>query len=137
VSRPHRLLIRLPVSRDPKGSALPGSKSTPQGWVFLDVLVGLLILSIIGLTLGAGAAWHQRALGHLADTRAASRLAESALTSLQAGQHLSTSGVHYHALAGKQQISGMSWIEVSATFNGRSATLVGLVPSQSVAGGGS
>jgi hypothetical protein len=56
---------------------------------------------------------------------------------LQAGQHPSTGDVHYHSLPQTQQITGMTWIEVSATVNGRSATLVGLVPAQSLPGAGS
>jgi hypothetical protein len=97
-----------------------------------------MIVSIIGLTLGAGATWHNRALAHLADARAASRLAESALTSLQSNQHPTNAPtVHYHQIAQASDFPGMTWVEVNATVNGRSASLIGLVPTQSLAGGGS
>jgi Tfp pilus assembly protein PilX len=107
-----------------------------RGWVFLDVLVGLMILGIIGLTLGAGAAWHQRALAHLSDMRAASRVAESALISMQAREQFDRSKVVCREVAGAQNPAGMSWVEVSAKVNGRSASLVGLVPKESLSAGG-
>jgi Tfp pilus assembly protein PilX len=107
------------------------------GWVLLDILMGMLIISVIGVTLGAGAAWHKRALSRLSDSRAALRVAESALTSLQAGQHVTASTVEFHPIAQGSDVRGMTWVQVSATINGRSAPLVGLVPSQSLSGGGS
>jgi hypothetical protein len=106
-------------------------------WVFLDILIGILLISIIGVALSTGATWHNRALSHLADSRAATRLAESALISLQFGQHPTDKTIHLVPLRQPTEIPGTTWLEVTATINGRSASLTGLVPTQSLSGAGS
>ena len=57
-----------------------------RGFVFIDVLMGMIIVSILGAILGGAAAMHQRSLKHLDATHCASHLAESALLSMQSGQ---------------------------------------------------
>ncbi len=111
-----------------------------RGWVLLEVLMGMIIVSILGAILGGGAAMHQRGLKHLADTRAASRLAESALLSMQSGQtpHAASPGAPGPAVRelSPADVAGMSWVEVRATVHGRAASLVGLVPRNAIPPGG-
>jgi hypothetical protein len=104
------------------------AKNHPAGWVFLDVLSGLLIVALLAATLGAAAAARERALHHLADTRAAMRAAESALISLQSGDTRPAEGVAIRRLPDVSPNPLSEWVQVRATVNGREAQLVGLVP---------
>ena len=106
-----------------------------RGWVFVDVVMGLILLGLIGTMLAAAATWHYRLLQHLADSRAATRAAESALVSMQAGEPVGQGKFAVHALPTASDSPGMQWVEVSATVDGRSASLVGLVPAKAVHGG--
>ncbi|HEX4055649.1 MAG TPA: type II secretion system protein [Tepidisphaeraceae bacterium] len=105
-----------------------------RGFVFIDVLMGMIIVSILGAILGGAAAMHQRSLKHLDATRAASHLAESALLSMQSGQPpraAEKKSLAIHELS-SADVPGMSWVEVRATVHGRSASLVGLVPRNTI-----
>ena len=116
-----------------------------NGWVFLDVVMGIILVSFIAAILGAAADFHQRALRHLADSRAAVRLAESALLSMQSGQTPPSYGdasLTFHRLSGSSDSPGKTWVRVEAAVGGRRASLVGLVPQNAVptersSGGGS
>lgn len=103
-----------------------------RGWVFIDVVMGVILVGMIAGMLGAAAGWHYRALKHLADTRAATRLAESTLISLQTGQPVAAADSKCRELSAATDLPGMTWVEVSATVDGRSASLVGLVPNNSL-----
>jgi len=117
-----------------------------RGWVFLEVLMAIMIVAILVAILGLAVASHQRGLKHLADSRSATRLAESALISLQSGQSPSipadaegkpsTSNLAFHELSVSPDFPGQVWIEVHAAVNGRQASLVGLVPRNSLPHGG-
>jgi len=110
-----------------------------RGWVFLEVLMAIVIVAILTAILGLAVVSHQRGLKHLADSRSATRLAESALISLQSGQSPSIpagSNLAVHELPVSPDIPGNVWIEVDATVNGRQASLVGLVPRNSLPRGG-
>jgi type II secretory pathway pseudopilin PulG len=117
-----------------------------RGWVFLDVVMGIMIVAILAAILGFAAATHQRGLKHLADSRSATRLAESALISMQSGQSPSipanvegkpsTSNLAFHELPASPDVPGNVWIELDAAVNGRQASLVGLVPRNSLPHGG-
>jgi type II secretory pathway pseudopilin PulG len=110
-----------------------------RGWVFLDVVMAIMIVAILAAILGFAAASHQRGLKHLADSRSATRLAESALISMQSGQSPSipaNSNLAFHELPVSPEFPGKVWIEVDAAVNGRQASLVGLVPRNSLPHGG-
>jgi type II secretory pathway pseudopilin PulG len=108
-----------------------------RGWVFLDVLVGMMIVAVLGAMIGAAGAAHQRALKHLDDARAATHLAESALLSMQSGQKpVAGSELAVRELPSPADLAGMSWVEVRASVHGKSASLVGLVPRDAVPTGG-
>ena len=98
-----------------------------RGWVFLDVLSGLVIVAILAGTLGAAVASRERALHHLADVRAAQRLAESALISLQSGQTAPAEGISIRDLPDASPNLQSKWVQVTATVNGRQAQIIGLV----------
>jgi len=105
-----------------------------------------MIVAILTAILGLAVASHQRGLKHLADSRSATRQAESALISMQSGQSPSipadvegkpsTSNLAFHELPVSPELSSNVWIEVDATVNGRPASLVGLVPRNSLPHGG-
>lgn len=111
-----------------------------RGWVFIDVVMAMILISLIAAMLGAAANWHQRALRHLADSRSATRLAESAILSMQSGQtpsRGSDAALTIHKLSDSSDIPGNAWVEVDATVGNRRASLVGLVPQNTLPGGGS
>jgi hypothetical protein len=106
-----------------------------RGWVFVDVVMGLILVGLTGTMLAAAGTWHYRLLKHLADSRAATRAAESALISIQAGEPVDQGKFAVRQLPTASDALGMQWVEVSATVDGRSASLVGLVPASAVHGG--
>jgi len=109
-----------------------------RGWVFVDVLMGMILITLIAAMLAAAAGWQQRALRHLADARAATRTAESALLAMQSGRALApNAGVHVLRLLTVSNVPGEIWVQVDADQNGRAATLVGLVPQNALPAGGS
>ncbi len=59
---------------------------TRNGWVFMDIMMGMIIVALLATILGAAAAMNQRGLQHLNDSRAAARQAESALLTMQSNQ---------------------------------------------------
>ena len=100
-----------------------------QGWVFIDVLSAMIIVSILATILATGAAARQRVLLHLADTRSAQQTAEAAIISLQSGQPAGDR-VAVHNLSTASPIDGKIWVQVDATVNNRHAEIVGLVPKE-------
>jgi type II secretory pathway pseudopilin PulG len=111
-----------------------------RGWVFIDVVMAIILVSIIAAMLSAAADWHQRALRHLTDSRSATRLAESAISSMQSGQTPSQggdSGLTFHKLSASSDFPGKTWVQVEATVGNRRASLIGLVPQNALPGGGS
>jgi hypothetical protein len=111
-----------------------------RGWVFIDVVMAMILVSLIAAMLGLAADWHQRALRHLADSRSATRLAESAILSMQSGQAPSPSGdaaLTVRKLSDSSDVPGKTWVEVDATVGNRRASLIGLVPQNTLPGGGS
>jgi hypothetical protein len=111
-----------------------------RGWVFMDVLVATMLVGILAIILSKAIGAHQSGINHLADTRAASRLAESAMSSMQSGEAPMAGDANQSIAIRKDSpaagITGMSWVEVDAGVDGRHASLVGLVPLDSIPGGG-
>jgi hypothetical protein len=97
--------------------------------------MAIMIVAILAALLSVADGSHQRALKHLADSRSATRLAESALISMQSGQSLSIPtdcDLAFRELSPSPGLPGQVWIEVDAAVNGRRASLVGLVPRNSL-----
>jgi type II secretory pathway pseudopilin PulG len=129
----------LPLSTWGGGNSPQRVTRAHRGWVFLDVLMAITIVAILTAILGLAVASHRRGLKHLADSRSATRLAESALISMQSGQSPSipaNSNLAFHELPVSPDLPGDVWIEVEASVNGRPASLVGLVPRNSLPHGG-
>ncbi|MGD0464046.1 MAG: type II secretion system protein [Tepidisphaeraceae bacterium] len=105
-----------------------------RGWVLLDVLMGMIIVAILGAILGGAAAMHQRGMLHLQDSRTANRLAESALLSMKSHQSptASSGGELFFQKLPDSQVPGMSWVEVRAAVHNRTASLIGLVPQDTI-----
>lgn len=104
-----------------------------DGWVFIDVVVGMTLVAMLGAMLGVAATMQQRSMKRLDDTRAAYRLAEAAMLSMSGGHPMAVgSSLSVRKMQDSPRVPGMDWIEIRATVNGSAARLVGLVP----AGGG-
>lgn len=112
-----------------------------RGWVFVDVVMAMILTSLVVAILSTAAGFHQRALRHLADLRAANRLAESALISLQSGEKIAGgTGVTVHRISEASGMPGKAWVEVDASVGDRRASLFGLAPENAAddsKGGGS
>jgi type II secretory pathway pseudopilin PulG len=97
----------------------------------MDAIVGLAILALLGVIVATELSWHARAAKRLSNVRAASQIAELALFDLQQGQQpptvQGTDQITVEQLGGGDQISHGAWVRVTATFDGQSAVLVGLV----------
>jgi Tfp pilus assembly protein PilX len=120
---------KLPVNNDRSAKL--------RGWVFIDVLMGMILVSLIAVMLDLAVGWHNRALAHLADTRAATRLAESTLFSLESGQAPTPSEkINIRKLESQTTIPGKSWVEVEVAVNNHRASLIGLAPQNAMPSGG-
>jgi hypothetical protein len=105
------------------------------GWVFIDVLTGIILVGALAIILTAGARRQERGIHRLADTRAAYRLAESTLISLQGGQSPTMpddSRLLIHELSPCAEKPGMSWAEVQTTINGQQAGVIGVIPKNAL-----
>ena len=105
------------------------------GYLILDVTIGLAILAIMLGMLVSTLGQQRRASRHLADTRAAVRLAERTLASWQTGAALTptrpTEGLsRWRLLDDPAPVDTHRWVEVTAEVRGRTARLVGLVPAE-------
>lgn len=104
------------------------------GFFTADIIVSLGILTLLGILLAGAQGRQNQAAKKLADTRSAGRMAERVLLDLQHHQSfappadvkLSIEKLNTSAPA------GWSWAQVDAKVRGRSATLWGLVPDESL-----
>jgi len=110
------------------------------GWILLEAITAVMLIGMMAVLLAVALRQRDRGVKALADARAASRAAESALTLMQSGAGQPA------VLAGEAKITvtelpqaadppGMEWVSVKAELAGRTAELVGLVPRQMVAMG--
>jgi type II secretory pathway pseudopilin PulG len=110
-----------------------------RGLFLVDVVVGLAILALVGVIFAVAVGRQNRAAQRLGDQREAVRLAEAALTSLQAGGGAAPSpppladvSVTVRALPDPPPSPGTRWAEARADVRGRTATLIGAVPAGAV-----
>jgi hypothetical protein len=105
-----------------------------RGFFVADIGIGLAIIGLVAVLLVTAVGRHNKAAARLADSRAAVRVAESVLISLQTGAEVpadaeatvrierspaaAAAGVHWE------------WASVTVTYRGRSAVLNGLVPAE-------
>ena len=98
----------------------------------LDVTIGLIIIALVGVILAMAVGRQQRGLQRLAESREATRLAESVLAQLQTGGPMPPAEARQAVsvqVSGEQAPAGKVWAEVSVDVNGRRASLWGPVPA--------
>src|SRR2546423_1357088 len=107
-------------------------RSRRRGLFAMDAMVGLALVVMLSMLLAVAATRRDRAQRKLADSRAAVRMAEQVLISLQSGQAGPTASptdaisilpVQSGVLNGE-----LRWVEVRVTHNGQTASLIGAVP---------
>jgi hypothetical protein len=102
------------------------------GFFLTDSVVGFLLIGVLGLVLVVGVTTAAKAHRRIADSAAATVAAEQAMALLRdrqpVPQTLGETAVQVRPATGGQAVSGHRWVEVTTTRNGRTATLVGLVP---------
>ena len=107
----------------------------------IDVIAGLLILVVLTATLATSLARQDRAAQKLADSRAATRLAEQPLPALQTGRAPPTpeegTAIDIVPLEPGDAAppAGRAWVRVTVTRNGRSSSLIGLTRADAAGGG--
>jgi len=116
------------------------TRSRQGGWVLFEAITAVLLIGMMAVLLAVAQRQRDRGLKALADARAASRAAESALTLMQsgAGRPAAQTGeakITVTELPQAADVPGMEWVSVQAELAGRTAELVGLVPRQVVAMG--
>jgi type II secretory pathway pseudopilin PulG len=110
-----------------------------RGWVLLDMITAMLMLSATAGILATGEYAENNALRRLSDLRAATRAAEAVMTQLQRGSPAAfmtppDMAIHMRVLPQSASSPQMDWVEVAATISKETATLTGMVPSSAVGG---
>ena len=107
-----------------------------RGFFSAEAIVALALLAFIMILLAVALGRQQKVLNRVADSRAALRIAEATLTAMQTHRIAPTaapaSAVRIIKLDTPCECSGYAWAKVQATVNGRSASLVGVVPASSI-----
>jgi hypothetical protein len=101
-----------------------------RGFMMLDALIGLMIVSAVGIILTTAIIKQNIAHQRLSGFRDANRLAERVLLNLQHHQTppaLPNTAFEVHVLP-EDAPAGFDWAMVEATVRGRRATLYGIVP---------
>jgi type II secretory pathway pseudopilin PulG len=105
-----------------------------RGFFIGEAMVGLGILAVAATVLVV-ATMRQTSASHvLINGRTATRAAEAALIRLQAHLPISTNpedNIQVRAMA-EQATEGHHWLQVSATVDGQTRVLVGLVPDDAI-----
>ncbi len=106
-----------------------------------DAVMALAIVLILLTVLTVAVSRQRRGSERLADSRAAIRLAEDAITAMQTGAPLPAApeGMTLHvrpttAQHGMEVPSGCAWVDVQVTYNGRSSSLSSLVRADAAKG---
>ena len=97
-----------------------------QAFLLADAMMGVAILATLITIFAAALGAQQRASRKLADSRAAWRAAEAALSELQVGHPAKRAEIH--PAAGGNAPAGFVWVEAVASRGNATARLVGLVP---------
>ena len=115
-------------------------KMPRRGLFLADVVIGLALLTVVAVLFTVAVGRQRRAGQRLADHREATRLAEAALTSLQAGRAAAPQPPATDAVVTVREVVDAApsspntrWAEARVEYHGRTVTLVGPVPAGSVA----
>lgn len=94
-----------------------------RGIFLTEAIIAMSVILILTAVVATSATQHRKGSDRLANTRAATRLAEQTLTALQAGQPAPTPGegsaIEIVPLEG-------NWVRVRTVVNGRQSELIGL-----------
>jgi type II secretory pathway pseudopilin PulG len=111
------------------------SRRPRRGIFLIDAIVGFLLIGVLGLTLVLAITTSSQARRRLDDSAAATVAAEQTLALLRDGQpapqDLNGAQIKVEAAPGGQEVKGAQWLQVTATRNGRSATLTAFLPKGS------
>ena len=128
---------RVVVERPGSAPAWSGRRRWRRRGIFLaDAMFGFAIIAVLGLVLVTAITQARRSQERLDEGAAATRIAQRAMSELQAGRvvpkQLGDADVTVGpaTAAGGAAIAGQAWVEVRVHYHGRSATLVGLTPSK-------
>ena len=109
------------------------SSLSRRGFAMADVVLGMSILAVLSAAFFISVHQQRRGSERLADTRGAAWDAEYALAVMQSGRQADgLQNVHVESISDADAPAGNIWVRVRAERNGRSATLVGLVPRDAV-----
>ena len=112
---------------------MKSTSAKTRAFMMADVLTGLAIVASLAIVLAVAVGRERAAEQKLADSRAAIRVAERAMLSLQRRQELpKIDGVALTVRKAARGIApaGYQWITIDSVVRGRHATLCGLAPSQ-------
>jgi hypothetical protein len=102
------------------------------GFFLMDTVTGLVVAGILGTLLAIAIARGGQAERRLADGAAATRIGQRALSALHEGKGVPTdfagATVAVKPVEGGAKVDGRAWVEVTVNYQGRRASLVGLVP---------
>jgi hypothetical protein len=123
---------RLVVERPFSAPAWQNIRRHRHGIFLADAMFGFAIIAVLGLVLVTGITQSRRSQERLDDGAAATRIAQRALSELQAGRvmpkEFADAEVTVAPATGGAAMAGQAWVAVSVKYHGRSATLVGLTP---------
>lgn len=115
-------------------------KHRRRAFIFADAVIGLTVIGIIAGLLAVAVNRQHAAMSRLANSRAASDLAQSAVSTLQQGRAFpGDPRIEVLVLAPPQEaggeaisnvIGGKRWVQVRATLNGHTEQLIALVPKE-------
>jgi len=107
-----------------------------RGFMLMDVIGGLILVATLATVLAIAMNRQNRAQQKLADSRAAVRIAERVLADLQTSGKTAADDddtrITIHRAEGAADARGLAWAEVRVAFRDQQASLVGLVPRQSL-----
>jgi len=107
-----------------------GRRRQRRGIFLADAMFGFAITAVLGLVLVAGITQARRSQARLDEGAAATRIAQRALGELQTGRvvpkQFADAEVTVAPATGGAAVAGQTWVTVSVTYHGRTATLVGL-----------
>jgi hypothetical protein len=126
---------RVVVERPGSAPAWSGRRRWRRRGIFLaDAMFGFAIIAVLGLVLVTGITQARRSQDRLDEGAAAARIAQRAMSELQAGRvvpkEFADADVTVGPATGGAAVAGQAWVEVRVHYHGRTAALVGLTPGK-------
>lgn len=103
-----------------------------RAFFLMDTIIGLVIAGILGVVLVVAITKTGQTDRRLGDGATAARIAQRAMAALHDGRpapaDLDGGTIEVRPAAGGTKVADKRWVEVVVNYQGRRATLVGLVP---------